>query len=91
MHAYLYSSTTTLLQVRAASIKQERTDFGKRRGPGRPDERHFIRIVETWDEEKKRSFNLLTNHFEFATATTISTIYKDLWQVALSFKAIKQN
>jgi hypothetical protein len=59
-------------------------------GKAVPDERHFFRIVEVWDEEQQRSFTFLTNHFQFA-ATTISAIYKDRWQVELFFKAIKQN
>jgi IS4 transposase len=33
---------------------------------------------------------LLTNHLDFG-ATTISSIYKDRWQIELFFKAIKQN
>lgn len=55
-----------------------------------PDEKHFFRIVEVWDEEKQRSFTFLTNQFEFA-ATTVSAIYRDRWKVELFFKAIKQN
>jgi hypothetical protein len=49
-----------------------------------------LRIVEVWDEEKKESITLLTNHLQFG-ATTISRIYKDRWQIELFFKAIKQN
>lgn len=49
-----------------------------------------LRIVEVWDENKKESITLLTNHLEFG-ATTISRIYKDRWQIELFFKAIKQN
>ena len=59
-------------------------------GQAVPDEKHFFRLVEVWDEEKQRSFTFLTNQFDFA-ATTISTIYKDRWKVELFFKAIKQN
>ena len=55
-----------------------------------PDQEHFFRIVEIWDEEKKRSFTFLTNNMKFA-ASTIAAIYKDRWQVELFFKAIKQN
>jgi len=51
---------------------------------------HQLRIVESWDEDKKESIILLTNHLEFG-ATTISKIYKDRWQIELFFKAIKQN
>jgi len=49
-----------------------------------------LRIVEVWDEEKKESITLLTNHLEFGS-TTISKIYKDRWQIEMFFKAIKQN
>jgi hypothetical protein len=55
-----------------------------------PDQEHFFRIVEIWDEEKQRSFTFLTNNMKFA-ASTIAAIYKDRWQVELFFKAIKQN
>jgi hypothetical protein len=49
-----------------------------------------FRIVEIWDEEKKRSFTFLTNNMQFAAAT-IAAIYKDRWKIELFFKAIKQN
>jgi hypothetical protein len=49
-----------------------------------------LRIVEIWDEEKKESITLLTNHLKFG-ATTISRIYKDRWEIELFFKALKQN
>ncbi len=51
---------------------------------------YYLRIVEVWDDNKKESFTLLTNHLEFG-ATTISKIYKDRWEIELFFKAIKQN
>jgi IS4 transposase len=43
-----------------------------------------------WDEEKKESIILLTNHLTFGS-TTISAIYKDRWQIEIFFKTIKQN
>ena len=43
-----------------------------------------------WDEKNKRELVLLTNHLDFS-ATTISGIYKERWQIELFFKAIKQN
>lgn len=49
-----------------------------------------LRLVEVWDENKKESITLLTNHFDFG-ATTISKIYKDRWEIELFFKALKQN
>jgi hypothetical protein len=51
---------------------------------------HNLRIVEVWDDNKKETIPLLTNHLEFG-ATTISKIYKDRWEIELFFKAIKQN
>ena len=54
------------------------------------DPEHFFRIVEVWDEEKQRSFTILTNQYKYA-ATTIAAIYKERWKVELFFKAIKQN
>jgi len=52
--------------------------------------RYLLRRVVVWDAEKQREIILLTNHYKFG-ATTISTIYKDRWQIELFFKAIKQN
>jgi Transposase DDE domain/Domain of unknown function (DUF4372) len=51
---------------------------------------HRLRRVVVWDEEKRESIVLLTNHLEFG-ATTIAAIYKDRWQIELFFKALKQN
>ena len=49
-----------------------------------------LRRVVVWDEEKQREIVLLTNHPDF-WATTIAAIYKDRWEIALFFKALKQN
>ena len=49
-----------------------------------------LRRVVVWDAENEREIVLLTNHLDFG-ATTISTIYKQRWQIELFFKAIKQN
>lgn len=49
-----------------------------------------LRKVVVWDAEKEREIVLLTNHMEFGP-TTISSIYKDRWQIELFFKALKQN
>lgn len=49
-----------------------------------------LRRLEVWDEENKRVIVLLTNHMTFG-ATTISSIYKDRWQIEIFFKTIKQN
>jgi IS4 transposase len=51
---------------------------------------HTLRKVVVWDYENSREIVLLTNHLEFG-ATTISSIYKDRWQIELFFKALKQN
>jgi IS4 transposase len=40
--------------------------------------------------ENKKEIVLLTNHLEFG-ATTISSIYKERWEIELFFKALKQN
>lgn len=50
----------------------------------------ILRRIVVWDAENQREIVLLTNHYKFG-ATTISTIYKDRWQIELFFKAIKQN
>ena len=49
-----------------------------------------LRRVMVWDKENNREIVLLTNHLDFG-ATTISSIYKDRWQIELFFKALKQN
>lgn len=49
-----------------------------------------LRRIEVWDEEKKEVIVLLTNHPGLG-ATTISSIYKDRWQIEIFFKTLKQN
>lgn len=49
-----------------------------------------LRRIVVWDTENEREIVLLTNHMDFA-ASTISSIYKERWQIELFFKAIKQN
>ena len=49
-----------------------------------------LRRIEVWDEEKKETITLLTNHLTFGS-TTIAAIYKDRWQIEIFFKTIKQN
>jgi len=49
-----------------------------------------LRRIELWDDTKKESIVLLTNHLSFG-ATTIAAIYKDRWQIEVFFKTIKQN
>ncbi len=51
---------------------------------------HPLRRIEIWDEMKKESIVLITNHMTFG-ATTIASIYKDRWQIEVFFKTIKQN
>jgi len=51
---------------------------------------YLLRRIEVWDKEQERVIVLITNHHEFG-ATTISSIYKDRWQIEIFFKTIKQN
>ena len=51
---------------------------------------HMLRKVVVWDNVNNQEIVLLTNHLGFG-ATTISSIYKDRWQIELFFKALKQN
>jgi IS4 transposase len=50
---------------------------------------HPLRRVIVWDKQHSREIVLLTNHLHFG-ATTISSIYKDRWEIELFFKALKQ-
>ena len=56
----------------------------------RKDCPHTLRKVVVWDNINNCEIVLLTNHLDFG-ATTISSIYKDRWQIELFFKALKQN
>ena len=56
------------------------------RAPCRED----LRLVTVWDEENQREIQLLTNELRLS-ATTISAIYKERWQIELFFKALKQD
>lgn len=49
-----------------------------------------LRRIEVWDEEKKETIVLITNHLSFGS-TTIASAYKDRWQIEIFFKTIKQN
>jgi hypothetical protein len=51
---------------------------------------HPLRRIEVWDEMKKESIVLITNHMTFGAAT-IAAIYKDRWQIEVFFKTIKQS
>ncbi len=60
-------------------------------GPGALEKcPHILRRVVVWDKEQGREIVLVTNHLDFG-ATTISSIYKDRWEIELFFKALKQN
>ena len=74
--------------ITGSNVRKDQIVFFHRQAE--PDAEHFFRIVEIWDEEKKRPFTFLTNNFTFS-ATTVGLIYKDRWKVELFFKAIKQN
>jgi uncharacterized protein DUF4372/DDE family transposase len=51
---------------------------------------YTLRKVVVWDNVNNQEIVLLTNHLGFG-ATTISSIYKDRWQIESFFKALKQN
>jgi IS4 transposase len=50
----------------------------------------FLNTPILIDNEMGNIIVLLTNHMTFG-ATTISTIYKDRWQIEIFFKTLKQN
>jgi hypothetical protein len=49
-----------------------------------------LRRVVVWDERNSKEVVLLTNHLDFG-ATTISSIYRERWEIELFFKTLKQN
>jgi IS4 transposase len=49
-----------------------------------------IRRIVVWVPEKEQEIALLTNHFTFG-ASTISSIYKERWEIEVFFKTLKQN
>lgn len=49
-----------------------------------------LRLVTVWDEQNEKRVRLLTNHMGLS-ATTISQIYRDRWQIELFFRTLKQN
>lgn len=49
-----------------------------------------LRKIKYYDREHKRSFEFISNLFEFR-ADTIAALYKTRWQIELLFKQIKQN
>ncbi|WP_309607479.1 IS4 family transposase [Flavobacterium sp.] len=49
-----------------------------------------LRKIKYYDREHKRSFDFISNLFEFR-ADTIAALYKIRWQIELLFKQIKQN
>jgi hypothetical protein len=60
------------------------SSYGRRRCP------YPLRKIVVYDPENDREIILLTNHLRFG-ATTISSIYKDRWQIEIFFKELKQN
>ena len=50
---------------------------------------HPLRRIVVWDDENNRMIILLTNHMNFG-ATTISSIYKERWEIEIFFKTLKQ-
>ena len=49
-----------------------------------------LRKIKYYDREHKKSFEFISNLFEFR-ADTIAALYKIRWQIELLFKQIKQN
>jgi len=49
-----------------------------------------LRRVVVWDDKNKTEIVLLSNHLGFGS-TTISSIYKERWQIEVFFKTLKQN
>jgi IS4 transposase len=49
-----------------------------------------LRKIKYYDREHKRSFEFLSNLFDFRS-DTIAALYKIRWQIELLFKQIKQN
>jgi len=49
-----------------------------------------LRRIVVWDPRKQEKIVLLSNLLDFG-ASTISTIYKDRWQIEIFFKTLKQN
>ena len=49
-----------------------------------------LRKIKYYDREHKRSFEFISNLFDFR-ADTIAALYKIRWQIELLFKQIKQN
>jgi IS4 transposase len=49
-----------------------------------------LRKITYYDREHKRTFEFISNPFEFR-ADTIAALYKIRWQIELLFKQIKQN
>ena len=54
------------------------------------EHQHRARRIAYWDDENKRLFVFLTNHFDLS-AEHVALIYKKRWQIELLFKQLKQN
>jgi hypothetical protein len=54
------------------------------------EEYPFLRRVRYWDQVTERELVFLANHLELEAAT-VAAVYKERWQIALLFKALKQN
>ena len=49
-----------------------------------------LKLVRVWDEKKQKEMVFISNNLSW-TATTISRIYKERWNIEAFFKIIKQN
>ena len=51
---------------------------------------HPLRRIVVWDDNNEEEVVLLTNNLKFGS-TTISSIYRERWQIEVFFKTLKQN
>jgi len=54
------------------------------------EQQHRSRRIAYWDDENKRLFVFVTNHFDLS-AEHVALIYKKRWQIELLYKQLKQN
>jgi hypothetical protein len=53
-------------------------------------EQYALRKVMVYDQQNDRIIEIITNNFEWSTAT-VAALYKKRWTIELFFKALKQN
>ena len=77
-----------LENIHSDVLSDEIIDFEVNKGSTRTKLK--LRKIKYYDREHKRSFEFISNLFEFR-ADTIAALYKLRWQIELLFKQIKQN